>query len=307
MMKTTTGTNKTLTNMFAGLVSASFVLGAVANVHAHDVPPVVRDRYAAQKRDLHKAYAHDVRSMNAEYQATLVELTAARRSAVRLCEPARGLALADIRAARIGAVRCYQDDLLTARKRRKLALADLEAWYANACRVHTHTQTVVRVPVAPTYVVKETRTYRVPTPRLVVEPQVVVEPRVIVESPPVVVETPQIVFPETTVAPPAPELNYEVIEPPVLEAPTGPIPEAVLPELDPWPTTSVEVVPAVPVRTVTTTTTKVTLTKVVPAVATAVVAPVVVPVTLIVDHPERVHVKRRPARRIGHGLRLLGR
>jgi len=153
------------TTIATALAAVMIALSLAATSQAHDVLGPVKEKYAYQKKAYHKAYLYEVKSAKAAYRNALSQASADHRAAVRLCEPERSLVLAKIRAAKREAASCYREDLLVAKKDYRYALAELEAWYAQACRPHQHAQQVVVVKpapvvthVVPKYVVKKTTT-----------------------------------------------------------------------------------------------------------------------------------------------------
>lgn len=229
------------------MVALLMGLSMSAATQAHDALASVKERYECQKRDLRKAYLLEGKTIRAEYRDALARAAAHRRVAVKLCEPERTLALAQIRAARLTAGECYRDDLALSKKRYRLSVAQLEAWYAEACLHHRHGHVAVVTTRAPRYVVKKTTTYTVPTTVTRVVPTVrpeVVGPRYI--------EAPVLEAPVQSLPPSAPVYEspqYELIEPevhegPVFEGPVlpGPVMEGpVFPS--PEPTPGVEFLP----------------------------------------------------------------
>lgn len=249
-------TTKRTTRIATALAAITITLALTATSQAHDVLATVKEKYKCQKRDYHTAYLAEVKTIRLTYRDSLAHAAASHRAAVRLCEPSRTLALAQIRAAKLRAAECYREDLVIARKEYRFALAELEAWYAAACRPHHHPQVaVVNVPVRPHYVVKKTTTYTVPTAVTTVMPEVVGP-----EFYPNVPSTHtsghasewELISPEAT-GPvlEGPAFEGPVLEGPVLEGPTfegpvlqGPVIEGpVLPTLEPTP--AIEVAPTV--------------------------------------------------------------
>ena len=205
--------NSWITRGLVALGGLAIAMSLPAQSQAHPIPAGVKERYDYQKRDLRKAYLAEGKSIRAAYSEGLRQAAFDRRVASKLCEPSRSLALAKIRAARLQAGECYREDLRLSKKGYQLQLAELEAWYASACRhAHQPVQTVVSVtPVAtPRYIVKKTTTtYSVPAPVGAVVPHTV--------------HTEAVQHPTEVVSP-----DYELIEPEVIEGPffEGPVLES---------------------------------------------------------------------------------
>lgn len=260
---------KRTTFIATALAAITIALSLAATSQAHDVLATVKEKYACQKRDYHKAYLGEVRAIKVAYRDSLSQAAAAHRVAVRLCEPNRTLALAQIRAAKLEAAECYRRDLKIARTDYRLALAELEAWYATACRPHHHNQYVLKtvtVPVmpqyVPQYVVRKTTTYHtVPTTVTTTVPAIAPEMPTGTEFYPNAgthtsghASEWELISPEARgpvlEAPTyqGPAIEGPVFEGPVLEAPTHPIGPAIegpvfpQPTLAP-PTTTIEVLP----------------------------------------------------------------
>ena len=86
----------------------------------------------ATYRARHSELAHILRTkeeaIRCQYRDTLKALNAARRDAVRMCEPRRSALLEEIRCARREAVETMRCDLKAVRQERDLACAELKAW-----------------------------------------------------------------------------------------------------------------------------------------------------------------------------------
>ncbi len=120
------------------------MVACVAGAQALPPSAGLRETYHCQKRELTRTYLAEGRAIREAYADALRCAAADHRAALKLCEPARRVALAEIREARLLAGECYRNDLLQSRKQHQLRIAELEAWYAAARRP---TRYVVAPPV----------------------------------------------------------------------------------------------------------------------------------------------------------------